>query len=98
MSEFNKTFQDMINSFSNLQKTLHHAERSATRGFREVSQTAPITPTVNDLWKHGSEYCFCYTGPKGELRLIYGDGATVEVRDYVIDGNEGYWLAWRGGK
>jgi len=56
----------------------------------------PITPQINDLWKHGSEYCFCYTGPRGEDRMIYGDGATVPVMDYVIDGNAGYYLAWRG--
>jgi len=56
----------------------------------------PITPQVNELWKHGSEYCFCYTGPRGELRMIYGDGATVPVMDYVIDGNSGYYRVWGG--
>jgi len=62
----------------------------------EMADENPITPQVNELWKHGSEYCFCYTGPRGELRMIYGDGATVPVMDYVIDGNSGYYRVWGG--
>ena len=68
-------------------------EREAAKNFK---QNVPITPQTNDLWIHGQEYCFCYTDPRGQMRLIYGDGATVPVKDYVIDGNAGYYLAWRG--
>lgn len=86
-----------MNNFADFFKELGNINETFKDGvLRDIDERSPITPQVNELWKHGSEYCFCYTGPRGELRLIYGDGATVPVKDYVIDGNAGYYRVWGG--
>lgn len=52
------------------------------------------TPQIGELWSYNGQNCFVFSdGIAGPLMFKFEDGSDMPVRDYMVDGEEGFeWV------